>query len=176
MWSDWLVVCDCGFILSAFKCPLSEPTDLLGFLLPWTWCISSWLLQQSEAAAPYPGRGVAPLGHAPALPQPPHSCTTAVTVLLHRHCSWSCINCGYICNWSSGDSWYLYFFHQAAGSLSLDPNIAVVMQLDHCRSYGGSSNSGLALKQFSHSVVSDSVQLHGLQHARIPCPSPTPGT
>ena len=29
--------------------------------------------------------------------------------------------------------------------------------------------------QFSHSVVSDSLQLHGLQHARTPCPSPTPG-
>ena len=28
---------------------------------------------------------------------------------------------------------------------------------------------------FSHSVVSDSFQLHGLQHARLPCPSPTPG-
>ena len=29
--------------------------------------------------------------------------------------------------------------------------------------------------QFSHSVVSDSLQLHGLQHTRPPCPSPTPG-
>ena len=29
--------------------------------------------------------------------------------------------------------------------------------------------------QFSHSVVSDSWQPHGLQHARIPCPSLTPG-
>ena len=29
--------------------------------------------------------------------------------------------------------------------------------------------------QFSHSVVSDSLQPHELQHARPPCPSPTPG-
>ena len=29
--------------------------------------------------------------------------------------------------------------------------------------------------QFSHSVVSDSLRLHRLQHARLPCPSPTPG-
>ena len=29
--------------------------------------------------------------------------------------------------------------------------------------------------QFSRSVVSDSLRLHGLQHARPPCPSPTPG-
>ena len=29
--------------------------------------------------------------------------------------------------------------------------------------------------QFSHSVMSDSLQPHGLQHTRLPCPSPTPG-
>ena len=29
--------------------------------------------------------------------------------------------------------------------------------------------------QFSRSVMSDSMQPHGLQHARLPCPSPTPG-
>ena len=28
---------------------------------------------------------------------------------------------------------------------------------------------------FNHSVVSNSLQSHGLQHARLPCPSPTPG-
>ena len=28
--------------------------------------------------------------------------------------------------------------------------------------------------QFSHSVVSNSLQPHGLQHARLPCSSPTP--
>ena len=28
--------------------------------------------------------------------------------------------------------------------------------------------------QFSHSVVSDSVWPHGLQHSRLPCPSPIP--
>ena len=29
--------------------------------------------------------------------------------------------------------------------------------------------------QFSHSVMSHSLQPHGLQHARLPCSSPTPG-
>ena len=29
--------------------------------------------------------------------------------------------------------------------------------------------------QFSHSVVSDSLRPHEPQHARLPCPSPTPG-
>ena len=32
----------------------------------------------------------------------------------------------------------------------------------------------LSSVQFSHSVVSNSLQLHGLQHGRLPCPSPTP--
>ena len=33
----------------------------------------------------------------------------------------------------------------------------------------------LSSVQFNHSVVSDSLRPHGLQHARPPCPSPTPG-
>ena len=47
MWSDWLVVCNCGFSLSALWFTLLAPTVLLGFLLPSTWGVSSWLLQQS---------------------------------------------------------------------------------------------------------------------------------
>ena len=35
--------------------------------------------------------------------------------------------------------------------------------------------SGHSSVQFSHSVMSDSLQSHGLQHGRLPCPSPTPG-
>ena len=34
---------------------------------------------------------------------------------------------------------------------------------------------GVSSVQFSHSVLSDSLWSHGLQHARLPCPSPTPG-
>ena len=34
---------------------------------------------------------------------------------------------------------------------------------------------GFSSVQFSHSVASDSLWPHGLQHARPPCPSPTPG-
>ena len=32
------------------------------------------------------------------------------------------------------------------------------------------------LRQFSHSVVSNSLWPHGLQHNRLPCPAPIPGT
>ena len=39
----------------------------------------------------------------------------------------------------------------------------------------GASASVLPMNQFSCSVVSDSLRPHGLQHARPPCPSPTPG-
>ena len=31
-----------------------------------------------------------------------------------------------------------------------------------------------SLVKFSHSVMSDSLQSHGLKHTRLPCPSPTP--
>ena len=33
----------------------------------------------------------------------------------------------------------------------------------------------ILVSQFSRSVVSDSLRPHGLQHARLPCPSPTLG-
>ena len=82
VWLDWLVFCEYGFSLSALWCPLATPTVFLGFLLPWAWGISSRLLQQSAATAPYLGRayllttalpdlqcGIAPLGP-PALAQP----------------------------------------------------------------------------------------------------------
>ena len=36
-------------------------------------------------------------------------------------------------------------------------------------------NLNLSSVQFSHSVMSDSLWPHELQHARPPCPSPTPG-
>ena len=79
VWSDWLVVCDCSFSLPALWCPLSAPTILLEFLLPWTWGISSWLLQQSTAAAPYLRCEVAPLSCCPwpwtwGNSSQPHSC------------------------------------------------------------------------------------------------------
>ena len=32
-----------------------------------------------------------------------------------------------------------------------------------------------SVSQFSRSVVSNSLRPHGLQHTRLPCPSPTPG-
>ena len=36
--------------------------------------------------------------------------------------------------------------------------------------------SNILLSQFSHSVLSNSLRPHGLQHSRLFCPLPTPGT
>ena len=67
VWLDWLVFCHYGFSVSALWCPLATPTILFVFLLPWTWGISSRLLQQSAAAAPYLAQGVPP-HHRPSWP------------------------------------------------------------------------------------------------------------
>ena len=37
------------------------------------------------------------------------------------------------------------------------------------------ASSPIQSVHFSHSVVSDSLRPHGLQHTRPPCPTPTPG-
>ena len=44
-------------------------------------------------------------------------------------------------------------------------------QTSHTETLHSSSSS----VQYSHSVVSNSLRPHGLQHTRPPCPSPTPG-
>ena len=41
--------------------------------------------------------------------------------------------------------------------------------------YGQRNLASYIPVQFSHSIVSDSLWPHGLQHARLPCPLPTPG-
>ena len=43
------------------------------------------------------------------------------------------------------------------------------------REIGGGNRRGISSVQFSRSVVSDSLRPHESQHARPPCPSPTPG-
>ena len=91
LWSDWLVFCDYGFSVSALWCPLATPTFLPGVLLPCTWGISSRLLQESAAAAPYLGWGVS--SHScPSWPWmwstfSPPSCTSAAATPWRWGCS-----------------------------------------------------------------------------------------
>ena len=114
VWLDWLVFCEYGFSVFAVWSPLATLTVLLGFLLPWTWGISSRLLQQSTAIAPYLGWGVSP-HHSPSWPSTwdsssRPSCTHAATApwtwgwssrpsplalgvgLLHQHKSAICVH------------------------------------------------------------------------------------
>ena len=46
---------------------------------------------------------------------------------------------------------------------------------NRAQNQGHSEAKPLRSVQFSHSVVSDSLRPHASQHARPPCPSPTPG-
>ena len=48
-------------------------------------------------------------------------------------------------------------------------NITLILESDQ-------DNIHRSVSQFSCSVVSNSLQPHGLKHDRLPCPSPTPGT
>ena len=65
-----------------------------------------------------------------------------------------------------------------------EPEIKLPTSAGSHKKQGNSKNNLLMLHwlckslwrvQFSRSVVSDSLQPHGVQHARLPCPSPTPG-
>ena len=96
VWLDWLVFCEYGFSVFALWHPLATPTIFLGFLLPWAWGISSWLLQQSAAIAPYLGRGVSPQRH-PSWPSTWHSSSrpscacAAIQVLFPKSNSLCCL-------------------------------------------------------------------------------------
>ena len=53
--------------------------------------------------------------------------------------------------------------------------MTLVTQSSEARDNMQRTDSELGSVQFSHSVVSDSLPPHEPQHARPPCPSPTPG-
>ena len=62
--------------------------------------------------------------------------------------------------------WYSYLFKNF-----LQLPKATVVVIHTVKSFGVVNKA----VQFSRSVVSDSLQPYGLQHARLPCQSPTPG-
>ena len=51
----------------------------------------------------------------------------------------------------------------------------VVLLIDNALGHPGVLMQMISSVQFSHSVVSNSLRPHGLQYARLPCPSPTLG-
>ena len=103
VWLDWLVSCEYGFSMSALWCPLATPIILLGFLLTWAWGISSRLLNQSPATAPYLERRVSP-HHCPSCPSTWDSSSkpsciraaTAPTLKMGKH----------ICEPENGNVWF----------------------------------------------------------------------
>ena len=72
---------------------------------------------------------------------------------------------------TSGISWFLTFTFQSL-MMKRTSFVAVVVS---SRRFCKSSSVHFSSVQFSCSVVSDSLQPHESQHARPPCPSPTPG-
>ena len=79
---------------------------------------------------------------------------------------------------SGPEVWTIVFIK----NLSLNFTVEVLIEGDkesmHCQEMVtgfSKKNSFLLLLLFSRSVVSNSLWPHGLQHARLPCPSSTPG-
>ena len=94
----------------------------------------------------------------------PHSLTTEIfTVDLHA--STDAICCG--------QSWWPKLLFPSWNLQRTGKDDIQQIIWTHCREYN--VVQGTVQVQFSHSVVSDFLQPHGLQHARPPCPSPTPG-
>ena len=63
----------------------------------------------------------------------------------------------------------------AGYSLQGRKELVTIEQTQYARSFVNNSII-YPLVQFSRSVMSNSLQSHGLQHTRLPCPSPTSGT
>ena len=59
--------------------------------------------------------------------------------------------------------------------MSKGQKIKITISLAKCKMWSSQPLAQFSSVQFSHSVVSDSWQPNGLQHARPPCPSPTAG-
>ena len=88
-----------------------------------------------------------------------------------------------LCRNGAGREQLIYFVIIPSPYILLSCSLAVTWQLDnHSQNSLSSSSSPPSLSfhcftlstQFSRSVVSDSLRPHELQHARPPCPSPSP--
>ena len=79
--------------------------------------------------------------------------------------SYVLLRCDQHSTWRGGNK---YFFPMNLGLVTAPVNRI-------CLLLGRKAMTNLSSVQFSHSVVSDSLRHHESQHARPPCPSPTPG-
>ena len=86
---------------------------------------------------------------------------------------WDFKKLSFIKSWNS--VWYQLKDHGSSPNLSY--MVSVVFWLDTHQEENPVFwvTFSQSTSQFSHWVMSNSLQLHGLQHARFPCPSPAPG-
>ena len=70
---------------------------------------------------------------------------------------------------------HTYIVKQNKQRKSTSRHIIIIIKNIKCREKNLKVSKEKHPLQFSCSVMSDSLQPHGLQHARYPCPSPTPG-
>ena len=68
--------------------------------------------------------------------------------------------------------WFLHFSLEDCHSICISSLLQAGLLVHHPKFLGILGESSV---QFSHSVLSDSLWSHGLQHIRLPCPLPTPG-
>ena len=86
--------------------------------------------------------------------------------------TWTLRICSWICNVPKQRKFFLVTFSQGHwSSLDLFPSF----YLSVSNTFYISLNTGWLLSLLSWQVVSNSLWLHGLQHGRLPCPSPSPG-
>ena len=108
---------------------------------------------------------------------PPHSPIPSLWVIPEHQPQASCIMHQ---TWT-GNPFHIWYYTCFNAILPNDPTLALSRRVQKsvlciCVSFAV-SHIGLSFSsvQFSHSVVSDSLRPHESQHARPPCPSPSPG-
>ena len=118
-----------------------------------------------------------PLSLPPGCPSGPRVCSHTRTLpcsWLWRHLSAVCLTYLGLANVIPLWSHYSHRTPTAAWNLPASPPHQLLHELWGQRRAGVLLNKPSSV-QFSRSVVSDSSRPHGPQHARPPCPSPTPG-
>ena len=101
-------------------------------------------------------------------------CRAAVCVLVTQSCPTLCIptDCSlpgsfvHRILWARILKWVAIFFSRRSSRPEMEPRSSCIA--------GGFLMKPISSAQFSHSVVCDSLRPHGLQQARLRCPSPTP--
>ena len=67
-------------------------------------------------------------------------------------------------------------YHSKTGGFTIVVRFSLLLgSMTWSHSHTSITSTGFSSVQFSHSAMSNSLRPHGLQHARLPCPSPAHG-